>query len=169
MKHLIVITLVLFVAVNINAQETKKEKKEKLEQERIKQTQMLIDSKYWQFDARRVMPSGGQGKSLTTHYTVKLDEQELSSHLPFFGRAFSVDYGSNTSPLSFEGSVKKYEIKDWKKGGWIIKLQIDKENDLIEYTFTIANTGSATLSVNSNKRQHISFFGEIVPVQEEQM
>ena len=37
---------------------------------------------------------------------------------------------------------------------------------MIDFTFTISPNGSANLSVNSTNRQHISYYGDLIPVEE---
>ena len=172
MKRLFVISLFLAAAMVLQAQEskkmTKKEKKAAKKAALIEKTKVLIESEAWQFDALQMLPSQGESKALTTSYSVVIKDKEVDSYLPYFGRAYSASYGSTESPMIFKSEITDYKIEEWKKGGWIIKFIAKNKNDLLNFTFTIAETGSTTLSVNSTNRQNISYHGDIVEIEKKE-
>ena len=170
MKHLILIVLILGASFVLQAQEkelTRKEKKAKIEAEKKEKVKQLISDKTWRFNADRMLPSNGPSKTLVTDYRVDLLSDKIESYLPFFGRAYKAEYGSTNSPLDFKGEIDSYNIQDWKKGGWIVNFNVKNKSDFMQFTFTIASSGSATLSVNSTDRAHISYQGEITEIEKD--
>ena len=98
---------------------------------------------------------------LTTTYSLKIKGDSISSYLPYFGRAYHADYGSTDSPLSFNGHSEGMNITKAKKDSYRITFQTMKQQENFEYILTIFNNGKATLNVNSNERDPISFDGEV--------
>ncbi len=169
MKHLLIIlTLVLSVTV-LSAQEmSKKEKKAAREAEKIEKTKELIKAEAWQFEAIQMIPMQGKSKSLTTPYSVTLKNEEVDSYLPYYGRAYRVDYGTTDSPMTFKTDIYDYSIEKWKRDGWMIKFSAKNKSDILNYTFKISENGSTSLNVNSLNRQNISYYGDIVEVPEKE-
>ncbi|WP_319480668.1 DUF4251 domain-containing protein [uncultured Draconibacterium sp.] len=171
MKRIILFCFLIFSIVALNAQDkklTRKEKKAQREAMLTKQTKELIEANAWQFNATQMLPSSGRTRSLTTPYNVVLKDGEVNSYLPFFGRAYSVDYGSTDSPMIFEAPVTDYTVKDAKKGGYTVKFSAKNKNDNVEFIFSIGTTGSVSLRVNSTNRQFISYHGDLVPIEEKE-
>lgn len=171
MKKIVIIAIVMFSVVATNAQEEKKSRKErKAERETklIEQTKKLVAAKAWQFDARTMLPSKGRSKNLTSSYSVVLKDSNVDSYLPFMGVAYSAPYGSSESPMIFEAPIEKYSVEDGKKGSYLIKFTAKNKNDIISYTFNVLPNGSASLSVSSTNRQHISYHGDLVPIEEKE-
>jgi hypothetical protein len=169
MKHLLILSLFLFSSVLMQAQDKKmsrKERKAAKKAEQIEKTKALIEAETWQFSANQMLPSQGKSRTLTTAYSVILKDTTVDSYLPYFGRAYRADYGSTESPMIFKSDISDYSIEDWKKGGWIIKFTAKNKNDIINFIFTIGETGSASLSVNSTNRQNISYYGDLEEVPE---
>merc|ERR1711879_570790 len=145
---------------------TRKEKRAEREAKLVEQTKKLIDAKAWEFSATQMIPSKGKSRSLTSSCSVVLKDNNVDSYLPYFGTAYSASYGGTDSPMIFEAPIEDYSIKDGKKGAAIIKFKAKNKNDVVEYTFNIASNGSVSLSVNSTNRQHISYYGGLVPITE---
>lgn len=168
MKHIIFTVFILGLSLGMRAQEqemTRKERKAKIEAEQKVHIKQLISDKTWRFEADRMLPSSGSSKTLVTDYGIDFLSDKISSYLPFYGRAYKAEYGSNRSPMDFESEVDSYNIQDWKKGGWIVNFNVKNKSDFMQFTFTITPTGSATLSVTSTDREHISFQGDITDVE----
>ncbi|WP_167618833.1 DUF4251 domain-containing protein [Maribellus sediminis] len=164
MRHILIVSLFLVASVLVQAQETKmsrKEKKAAQKAEMIEKTKTLIEAEAWQFSATQMLPAKGRSRSLTTSYSVILKDKKVDSYLPYFGEAYQADYGSTDSPLQFISDITEYSIEDWKKGGWIIKFRAKNKNDVINFTFTISETGSSSLNVISTNRQSISYYGDL--------
>ena len=171
MKRIILLSFLIFSIVAVNAQDkklTRKEKKAQREAMLIKQTKELIEANTWQFNATQMLPSGGRTRTLVTPYNVILKDGEVNSYLPYFGRAYSVDYGSTDSPMIFEAPIADYSVENGKKGGYTVKFSAKNKNDNIEFIFSIGETGSVSLRVNSTNRQFISYHGDLVLIEEKE-
>lgn len=171
MKNLVLITLLVFSVVALNAQEnrkTKKEKRAEREAKLVEQTNEILAAAAWQFDATQMLPSQGTSRSLTTSYNVVLKDGNVNCYLPFFGRAYSSPYGGSDSPMTFEAPIEGYGISVGKKGNKTVNFSTKNKSDNVIFTFTISVNGSATLSVTSTNRQHISYYGNLVPIKEKE-
>lgn len=168
MKKLLIIVVLLASAGMVFGQETPltgKEKKAAKKAEQIEKTKKLVETGAWQFDATRMMPLSGKGKELTSSYRVVVDSMKIDCYLPYFGRAYNVDYGSTDSPMSFKGEISEFKKEEPSKGGWIISFKAQNKNDRLGFTFQISETGSVTLSVNSSNRQSISYYGDLEEIE----
>lgn len=171
MKNLALLVILALSVLMTSAQDKKKSRKEKKaekEAKLVEQTKNLIAANAWQFDANQMLPSKGRSRTLTTSYSVVLKENEVDSYLPYMGTAYSAPYGGTDSPMIFKAPIEKYSVEDGKKGGYLIKFTAKNKNDIVSYTFTVASSGSATLSVNSTNRQFITYYGNIVPIEEKE-
>lgn len=170
MKKILLLSFLILSIIAVNAQEkqTRKEKKAQREAALIEQTKELVEGNAWQFNALRMLPSSGKSRNLTTSYSVVLNDNEVDSYLPYFGRAYNAEYGSTESPMIFKTNIEELSVVDGKKGGYIIKFSAKNKNDRIDYTFNVSTTGSTSLSVNSTNRQHISYHGDLVPIEEKE-
>ncbi len=143
---------------------TRKERKAAAEEQLIEKTKALVNSGSWQFNATQMLPTSGRSRTLTPSYRVILNNGEIDSYLPYFGRAYKAEYGSNQSPMSFRTKVSDLKVEEWKKGGWIVSFKAGNKNDLMDFIFNIGETGSVTLNVNSTNRQAISYYGDLSEV-----
>lgn len=164
MKKLLIILVMLFSVSILSAQETQmthKEKKASKKAELIEKTKSLVEAGAWQFDATRMLPSSGRARTLTTSYRVVVKDSLVDSYLPYFGRAYSAEYGSSESPMSFKGEISDIKVEESKKGGWMVTFKTTNKNDRLDLTFFISETGSVNLTVNSTNRQAISYYGDL--------
>ena len=83
----------------------------------------LIEANTWQFNATQMLPSGGRTRTLVTPYNVILKDEEVNSYLPYFGRAYSVDYGSTDSPMIFEAPIADYSVENARRKA-VIQLSL---------------------------------------------
>ena len=126
--------------------------------------QAVKDSKFI-FHAQVAMPASGGSRQLSSDYDLKISKNSLVSYLPFFGRAYSVPYGTTDGGLSFTSSKFDYAIKNRKKGGWEISIEPKDVPEFREFLLTVSESGYGTLQAVSNNRQLISFSGYITPAE----
>src|SRR6476660_9739677 len=60
-----------------------------------------VESKQFIFHAQTAMPTSGRSRQLTTEYDLRIFPDSLVSNLPFYGRAYSVPYGSSDGGFHF--------------------------------------------------------------------
>jgi hypothetical protein len=112
-----------------------------------------------------VNPMRGRTVNLTTDYDVKITQDSIYSYLPFFGVAYSVNYGSMDSPMIFSEPFETIDFEN-TKNGYLVKVAVKNMNDRLEYSFHISVTGSTNLNVSSLNRQSISYNGNIEKIEE---
>lgn len=148
----------------VDAQElSRKEQRAQKEQE-IKQ---LIDSRQFRFVARAVLPMSGPRIDLTSTYDLKLDSTMVDAWLPFFGRAYYVEYGGRDGGIKFKEEAEKIDVTyNKRKKIYQIKLDVDTDKDHYRLRISAGLSGYADVSISSNNRQSISYYGIIEPLRE---
>lgn len=161
--------LLTFVSFNGFAQEkTKKELKVERELRKQKETEGLIDSKNFVFDAERVTPMGYRTIILDYNlYTIKVNKENVVCDLPYFGRGYNVAYGSSDGGMKFDGKPENITIEK-KKKGYNVKMTVKGQNDVYVLLFSVFYDGGTTVSINSNNRGVISYDGKIRPPKTEE-
>jgi len=122
-----------------------------------------VESKSFIFHAQTALPLSGSTRQLTSDYDLKVSENSITSYLPFFGRAYSVNYGSTNGGFEFTSTKFDYSSEPRKKGGWEISIKPKDVQDFKEFFLTLSSDGYGTLQAISNNRQAISFNGYITP------
>lgn len=147
------IALVLFFSSRSNAQPDRSTVKNS------------VESKQFIFHAQSAIPTSGGSRQLTSEYDLRIFTDSLVSNLPFYGRAYSVPYGSaNDGGFNFTSTRFDYSISPGKKKGWDITIKPKDVNDFREFNLSLSDDGYGTLQVLTNNRQPMSFMGYITPV-----
>lgn len=98
--------------------------------------------------------------NLTSLYDVKITPDSVISYLPYYGRAFSAPYNSNEdSGYRFTSTKFDYNTEKGKKRGWRITVNTKDTKDNPRMSFTVTESGYATLSIISMNKQQISYSG----------
>lgn len=121
----------------------------------------LITAKNFVFVPQTVLPANGRTRQLTSYYDVTLKNDTLISFLPYFGRAYTAPLNPTKSELDFTSTNFDYNITPLKKGGWDVMIKPHDETAVRQFVFTVFDNGTASLRVNSNNTQPISFNGYI--------
>lgn len=155
----------LAIVTLVNGQElSRKEQRAQKEQE-MKQ---LIDSHQFRFIARAVIPMSGPRIDLTSTYDLTLDSTMVEAWLPFFGRAYHVDYGGGDGGIKFKEEAEQMDIRyNKRKKMYQIDLKVDADKDNYQIRISAGLSGYADVSINSTNRQAVSYYGIIEPLEEE--
>ncbi|HEY4154928.1 MAG TPA: DUF4251 domain-containing protein [Puia sp.] len=148
--------LCLLLPAVISAQT--KEDKKKAQYEELK---AHIDARQYTFNAQSATSMGGRTRQLSSLYTLKIHQDSLDADLPYFGRAYSAPLDNSNGGIHFRSVSFGYEQTSSKQGGWVIRITPAGERSASNMQMTISSTGYATLQVNSNDRQMISFYGRV--------
>jgi hypothetical protein len=151
----------VYAAENPQKQDKKQQQKE--------QTEKLVNSKQFQFVARQALPMGGKSVDLTTNPNfIKFYPDSIQADMPFFGRAYSIPYGGSGG-IKFDGKPKKFTITPQRKGkGYLIEATVNDTSDSYSLTLSVSNSGYGTLTINSNNRNSISYYGKISALENEE-
>jgi hypothetical protein len=159
------IVLVLISAMVFNlaglAQETRREQRKLREKEKAEEISKLINDADLRFIAQFAYPMGGGSIHLTSEYTLDIEGNKVTAFLPFFGRAYFVEYGSREGGIKFSEEAQSIEWKKDKKG-YVVLMEVKSPKDVYRLNFSVTTSGFATLDVSSNNRQSIRFSGIVV-------
>ena len=97
---------------------------------------------------------------LSSPYSVEIRNDSVISYLPFYGRAYSIPDGGGEG-LIFQAPLDEYEMEMNKKGTAKVKFTARSPEDKFTFNLTIYSNGSASINVNMQNRESISFSGEM--------
>jgi hypothetical protein len=130
--------------------------------ETINQITRKVESKDFTVTVHYANPLRMRQVILTSEYDLRIKNDSAFAYLPYFGVAYSAPYGSSEGGIKFAEPMTDYAIASNKKSnGWDIHFKIKSKGDTYEIFMNIFNNGSALFSVTSQKRDMISFGGEI--------
>ena len=121
----------------------------------------LIRKQEYVFVAQNALTQRGRTVNLTSEYDLKVGKLEVEAYLPFFGRAFTAPIDPTQGGIKFTSKNFEYKEKKGKKSGWEITIIPTDYKDVNSLNLSVSESGYATLSVNSNQRSNISFYGYI--------
>lgn len=162
MKKIILIAtsaVVLILSMQACSTTTKniRSERESKETELVKQ---MVENKEYKIEVTTALPSRGKTVNLTTPYELKIEGDSVYSHLPFFGRAYSVPYGGGDG-LIFNGIMSDYKVKKDKKDNYQISFDTKSKEDRLQFFITITPNGNSNISVISGNRSNISYMGSV--------
>ncbi len=164
-KITIVLMLLAFTLQGLEAQESRRERRNIREKEKAEEITKLIDQRNLRFVAQFAHPMAGGSIHLTSEYTLDVAGDSISAWLPFFGRAYSVEYGGRDGGIKFNEKAVSTEWKSEKKGTRAI-MEVKAPRDNYRLNLQITAAGYATLDISSNNRQSIRFSGIITKLPE---
>src|ERR1044072_9502480 len=81
----------------------------------------IVEAKQFIFHAQTALPTSGRSRQLHSDYNLRVFPDSLVSDLPFYGRAYSVPYGSGDGGFNFTSTKFEYTAAPGKKKGWNIR------------------------------------------------
>ena len=120
-----------------------------------------VEQQNFIFTPQTALPMRGRTVHLNSYFDCRISKDSLVSSLPYYGRSYSASINPSENGLNFVSTKFDYTVKPRKKGGWEVSIKPKDANDVREMDFTIFENGSASLYVNSNNREAISFNGYI--------
>ena len=167
MKRLIFLMVFLLAGSTlVNAQDQTAKQRRTAKEKNIKQ---LIDSRQFRFVARSVIPLSGPKVELTSSYDLKIDSMMVESWLPFYGRAYHVDYGDRDGGIKFKEEADQMDVRfNKKKKMYRIDLTVDTDKDNYQISISAGLGGYADVNIVSNNRQAIGYYGTIEPLEKDQ-
>ena len=141
----------LFGGQSLIAQDKKSEKTQRIKE--------LIDGGKYNVEVDRAFPMGGRSVNLTSSYGIEIKGDSIYSHLPYYGRAYSVPYGGG-SGLSFDKPVTDYEVAYDADDKATVTFATRSDDDRYEFRIQIYSNGTTTIFVQPTNRQSITYHGE---------
>lgn len=152
-KISVVLIAVLLISCKAGESLSKDEKKAQIESN--------VNERSYTFVPRTALPMGGKSINLNYNYSLKVSKDTVDSYLPYFGRAYTAPMNPSEGGIKFVSTDFEYKTEEKKKGMWLVDIQTNDTNGKNRLSLSIADNGSATLTVNDNNRQSITFYGEI--------
>ncbi|SDH53798.1 DUF4251 domain-containing protein [Chitinophaga filiformis] len=154
-KGIAVITLLIALFSNqLYAQKQQDNKEQAIEK--------MVTARNYVFKAQTVLPtSPTANRQLTSDYDVRISPDTVITYLPYFGRAYNAPMDPTKGGIQFTSTKFDYTQTARKKGGWDIVIKPHDTQDTRLMSFSISESGYASLQVISNNRQPITFNGYI--------
>ena len=111
----------------------------------------------FRIDIDRMYPLRGGSKHVS-NYSLSLKDGVLNSHLPYIGQAWRVPYGGGHA-LNFAAEIGGYDVVRTRNEGYEVRIYVKTDEDQHVYTLTVFDNGRASLDVQSQNRERISFSG----------
>ena len=108
-------------------------------------------------DIDRMSPLRGSSQHVSG-YSVRVKDGVLTSHLPFVGQAWRVPYGGGHA-LNFTEKIGSYSVYPLEKEGYQVRIYVKTDEDEHLYLFYIYPNGRASLDVQSQNRDRMSYTG----------
>lgn len=164
---ILLVTALCFYLQSGYSQESlsKKEQKELTLSENFKQLKKLIGSKNYEFVGLWMFPQGGKRVSMITPpNNVKIEGEKVTSNLPFIG---TKQFLGGNNALMFEGNLEDYEVKiNEKKRKINVFFKHNDGTESFRFSLEIMAGGSTNVIVSSNKRNTLSYSGNVQAISE---
>lgn len=138
-----------------------KAEKNVTKQELIDNINQKIEVQNYTFIPRTAIPMGGKSINLNYSYSLKVSKDTINAYLPYFGRAYIAPSPTEDGGIKFISTDFTYTISDKKKDMWDVNIETKDGTRKYKLRLDIGETGYATLSVQDNNRQSISFYGKV--------
>ncbi|MCF8363835.1 MAG: DUF4251 domain-containing protein [Prolixibacteraceae bacterium] len=162
-KYSLLVFILLAISFSAFAQQEQKTRKE-IRQEKKEKIAARVDSmvtaKDYVFMARSAHPMSMPVVNLTSEYDLKVSGDSVFVYLPYYGRAYRVDYMSNEGGIKLDALHEEYSAKK-DDDGYEISFEAEGDSDTYTFNLSVFESGYASLHVSSYNRQSISFNGII--------
>lgn len=137
------------------------DKKETKARQRLEMAQ-LIERGHFKFVARSATSDLGNFNHLSSDYDLTFDSLQVKAYLPYFGRAYSAPYGGGNGGVKFNLTAKKIDRSfNERKKMFVISTEVNDSEDSYSLILTAGLDGYASLQINFQNRQWISYYGTI--------
>lgn len=166
MMKMLLSSLLLIVILASASGQKKEERKEKRQKAYIECLE-LIESGEFKFEAEKAYPQGGSSIDLTTNYGfIKVSDNKSTGDLPFFGRAYSIEYGGEGG-INFKGEIINKELtRDDKKMRVNYNFEVE-DKEIFTVIMEVFSKKSATVIIRVQSKSHISYSGKIIELKKD--
>ncbi len=160
-KYLSPTTILLVTTLVVNTFAFADEPKQSKKQQQEAAVKQMVEQQKYTFIAQSALPLGGPTKQLSYGYNMRVAKDTVAAYLPYYGRGYVAPMDMTGGGVDFTSTDFDYQTKATKKG-WDITISIkDDMEHRYELLLFVSKSGTATLQVNDNTRQSISFYGEV--------
>jgi hypothetical protein len=169
MKKISIVLIILFLAINIQAQaqesskklsrKEKKELKKKKEEERKEEVIQLIDSKKFIFEAYEIIDK--QGNSFPANSSINFIKIDSNKIVFQIGSARKIGI-NGLGGVALEGIITKFDIRSKKKGSFTyIVMKVELKTGYYDIQLDISPSGSTRVTITSSEYGKIVLVGDI--------
>ena len=128
----------------------------------IKEINRKVESKDFTIAVNYANPLRMKPVYLTSEYDVRIKNDSAFAYLPYYGVAYTAPYNSTEGGIKFAEPMSEYKIIPHKKAdGWDIRFRVKSKLTVYDFSLTIFNNGSSSISVSSYEKDRINFIGEV--------
>lgn len=124
------------------------------------QVDNMLTRRLYKVDFTMAYPVSSQPLPLTSPYFISVSGDKVESYLPYFGRAYSAEYGGGEG-LRFDAPITGYTDAVKRNGQREIEFTAITDEDSYEFSLTISPLGGSNLTVTAVRKQAISFSGQV--------
>lgn len=125
----------------------------------------LISSRKFVYRALRAYPRSNNPQILSSDYEVSFNDSIVTGYLPFVGKAYrNADLSGGAiefSDVCHNFVFEKDDVKMVVRCSFVVE---SKDHDQLIISLRASGSSYATLSVNSNNREPISYRGDFAPL-----
>lgn len=159
-KHLIVVFSVAVMLATVGLMAACKTMTAAEKAELAKKVTQRLDERRYTINIQMMNPRVGPSRNVASDWSLEVRNDSLFSYLPYVGRAFSVPMGGGKG-LNFTAPIGRYSETTGKNGMRHIEIDVKNEEDTYWYIIDVFDNGSATIDVNAQERDNISFSGNL--------
>ena len=164
MKKLVFIIFLIIPFLTLQAQDSqqknKRESKKEKQAKRQEEIKQMLKDRDFVYHPTLANPLSGSTVQLDYSFSARIQGDTINSYMPYYGRAYHVEYASRKGPFDYILPIKNYNFKK-TKNGYEVSFEVKNGMDNIKYTFNVSETGYANLTVISTNRQSISYYGTV--------
>ena len=134
---------------------------QKEQAEQTKLVERALRNDHFKFTAQQVIPLRMRAVQLNDNYTLEISKDTIKSFLPYYGVAFQAPYDSRNQGITFTSTNFSYQKAAKADGSYTVTIEPKDTDQASKMYLQVSSSGNATLSVNSNQRDAISFNGRI--------
>lgn len=128
----------------------------------IKEINRKVESKDFTIAVNYANPLRMKPVYLTSEYDLRIKNDSAFAYLPYYGVAYTAPYNSTEGGIKFAEPMSEYKIIPHKKAdGWDIRFRVKSKLTVYDFSLTIFNNGSSSISVSSYEKDRINFIGEV--------
>lgn len=149
MKNIIMLALVIVVTIfKLNAQDST--------------IKISLHNKQFSFQPSTMMPLSGRTRQVSSEgYSLQVKGDTLIAYLPYVGKAYSAPINPSDAGINFTSTDFTYAVSEGKKNSYKVVISTKDRSYNATFTLTAYDNGSASLYVNSNDKQSISYNGSV--------
>ncbi len=131
------------------------------DKEQMNHMDSLIYSGNYTIKITQIEPSSASTILANTIYTLIVKNDSVYSDLPYFGRAYHLNY-NQIAGLEMETGISDYTIKRTRKGFVEASFKSRTKDDKYSWKLLFERNGSVFIRVSMKNKQPIGFSGRIV-------